>query len=95
MGRRPVGDGREVRSVGVGRADRESVGLGRLVRVSSGPTVQVGSGSSEGRAMSVVEVGSGRAPSPSWDTRAHTPTPPRASTTAPPAIQGARRGGRR
>ncbi|MFI8193362.1 hypothetical protein ACIF8T_32095 [Streptomyces sp. NPDC085946] len=89
-----VGLGERV-SFGVGSGERDSDAVGGDVLGVSGSGVQVGSGFSVGRDKSVEGEGSGRGMSPSCATKAHMPTPPRASTTAPPAIHGARRGGRR
>ncbi|BFO18649.1 hypothetical protein SHKM778_50370 [Streptomyces sp. KM77-8] len=57
--------------------------------------VQDGSGFSVGRDRSFEAEGLGLGVPPSCATHTHTPTPPRTSTAAPPAIHGARRGGRR
>ncbi|MGV9697854.1 hypothetical protein ACWDTR_19130 [Streptomyces sp. NPDC003470] len=54
-----------------------------------------GSGARVGRERSAEADGAGLGVPPFCATHAHTPTPPRTSTAAPPAIQGARRGGRR
>ncbi|MEV6619010.1 hypothetical protein AB0N31_35160 [Streptomyces sp. NPDC051051] len=94
-----------VRPAPVGAVEREPAGVEPVERGSdavgggvlgvSGLGVQVGRGPSVGRDKSAEDEGSGRGVSPSCVTKAHTPTPPRASMTAPPAIHGARRGGRR
>lgn len=84
-------------AVVVGPGERDPVEVGRAVLGVADVGVQVGRGLSVGRDKSVEDEGSGLGVSPSCATRAHTPTPtpPRASATAPPAIHGARRGGRR
>ncbi|WP_186581893.1 hypothetical protein [Streptomyces sp. BK340] len=69
-------------AVGVG------VGVGVRVGVCVGAAVRVGVGC-------VMPVGGGRCVPCSCVTNAQTPTPPRTSTAAPPAIHGARRRGRR
>jgi hypothetical protein len=96
--------GRDVRSLGAGGRGPAGVvgaglevrdGLGRAVLDVSGVDVRDGSGASVGRERSDEADGDGRGVPPSCATHAHTPTPPRTRTAAPPAIHGARRGGRR
>ncbi|MGV9288372.1 hypothetical protein [Streptomyces sp. NPDC003719] len=73
-------------------------GLGRAVLDVSGVEDEDdgdGSGARVGRERSAEADGAGLGVPPFCATHAHTPTPPRTSTAAPPAIQGARRGGRR
>ncbi|MEU0650928.1 hypothetical protein ABZ485_01550 [Streptomyces albogriseolus] len=80
---------------------RDAVGTGAPVPpggVGPGgdvPVVGVGSGPSVGSVSSFEADGLGLGVPSSCATHAHTPTPPRTSTAAPPAIHGARRGGRR
>ncbi|MFH9860312.1 hypothetical protein [Streptomyces sp. NPDC017202] len=90
----PVGPG-ERGPADVAPVERDSDGVGGGVLGAFGLGVQVGRGFSVGSDTSAEDEGSGRGVSPSCVTRAHTPTPPRARTTAPPAIHGARRGVRR
>ncbi|MEU9554146.1 hypothetical protein [Streptomyces fumanus] len=93
-GGRPVPDaavGRGVRVRGPGDAvPGVRVGVGRAVL-----DVADGSGARVGRDRSAEDDGEGSGVPSSWFTNAHTPTPPRISAAVPPAIQGARRGGRR
>ncbi|WP_189229464.1 hypothetical protein [Streptomyces flaveolus] len=96
--------GRDVRSSGAGGRGPAGVvgagfevrdGLGRAVLDVSGVDVRDGSGASVGRERSDEADGDGRGVPSSCATHAHTPAPPRTRTAAPPAIHGARRGGRR
>ncbi|MGY1547576.1 hypothetical protein [Streptomyces sp. MN6] len=80
-----VGTGAPVPAEGVGSA----VDGGEVVEVG------VGSGPSVGRVRSWEADGLGLGVPSSCATHTHTPTPPRTSAAAPPAIHGARRGGRR
>uniref|UniRef100_UPI003523C6A0 hypothetical protein n=1 Tax=Streptomyces sp. PU_AKi4 TaxID=2800809 RepID=UPI003523C6A0 len=88
---------------GVGRPGRDAVGPGdgvdagvrRAVLDGSAVNVQDGNGFSVGRDRSFEAEGVGLGVPPSCATNTHTPMPPRTSTAAPPAIHGARRGGRR
>ncbi|MEU9591744.1 hypothetical protein ACGF7W_38385 [Streptomyces sp. NPDC048219] len=105
VGTAPVARGRDVRSpggaggrgpAGVVRAGTVvRVGLGRAVLDTSGDGVKDGSGTGVGRERSTEADGAGAGVPPSCATHAHTPTPPRTSTAAPPTTHGARRGGRR
>ncbi len=71
------------------------VGVRRAVLDGSVVNVQDGNGFSVGRDRSFEAEGVGLGVPPSCATHTHTPMPPRTSTAAPPAIHGARRGGRR
>ncbi len=98
VGRPPGGVGRRGRDVGPGERTDEvdlDVGVRRSVLDGSVVNVQDGSGFSVGRDRSFEAEGRGLGVPSSCATHAHTPTPPRTSTAAPPTIHGARLGGRR
>lgn len=94
VGRRLGGVGWRVLDV-VGLGDSVGAGVRRAVLDGSVGNVQDGNGFSVGRDRSFEAEGVGLGVPPSRATNAHTPMPPRTSTAAPPAIHGARRGGRR